>query len=382
MRKRQSGYLLLEVGLAILAASAVFIFLARAQTRQFELNRQYADGAQLAQLAVGLRGFIAAAQSNPAIIPGAAQTGVNWLKPTACGGLAGNPPDGYVPCSYTGGWLGPSVSTTFTRNAATGYIEARSVVLVPKLGNDNPKAHIVAADRVAQAAMQSPTLPGTFFTALSNVPATANAPANPTVDPGVNAGRVVLIASNAPSNDIWLRTDGTNAMLANLNLGGYSIANARDGRFSGDVRVQGKMQADAGLIANGPADLKGGLVTSDAALTSIGKFASEGIYTAQVLTGATSYSVPKPDCTQVGNNPGIYVAMQSTGSPNSAGYTADAVYRARADVVDAGATWTVIPVIEGTRFDMSVTGSNIAFSKTVVPSNPTDARVVVMTRCR
>jgi hypothetical protein len=193
---------------------------------------------------------------------------------------------------------------------------------------------------------------------------------------------VVLIASNAPSNDIYLRTDGTNAMLANLNLGGFSIANARDGRFSGDLRAQGRIQADGGLIANGPADLRGGLVTADAAITSVGHYASEGIYTAMVLTGATSYTVPKPDCSQAGNNPGIYAALQSTGSPNSAGYTADAIYRSRADVTDNGASWTVTPVVEGTRFDMSVSGTTVTYTKTVVPSNPTDARVLVMTRCR
>lgn len=378
--RKQRGYLMVEVGLAILVASAMVMMLYRQQARRERIEQDAGNGQELVQFAVGLRGFVAAAQSNPGIIPGTAQTGVNWLKPPACGGLATNPAQGYVPCSYTGGRYGSLLSTTITRNAATNFIEARSSFFVPATSPDR----VVRAERIAQAARAAAaTAPGgVFFAAYANVPTTANGPVNPAAMAAADRGRVLMIASNAPSNDIYLRTDGTNAMLANLNLGGFSLANALDARFSGDVRAQGRIQADGGLIANGPADLRGGLVTADAAITSVGHYASEGIYTALVLTGATSYTVPKPDCSQAGNSPGIYAALQSTGSPNSAGYTADAVYRARADVVDAGATWTVIPVIEGTRFDMSVTGSNITFSKTVVPSNPTDARVLVMTRCR
>lgn len=381
VRSSQGGYALIAVMLATIVVSALMMMVFKLQARQADIEKSMADGTQVAQFATGLRGFIAATQQNPALLPGAAKTGVNWLKPAACGGLATNPAEGYVPCAYSGGPLGKLFSTTFTRVVATNYIEARTVFVVPSPGD--PKAAVMRAERVAQAALAGQTAAsGTFFVALANAPAAAAAPVSPAAMAVADRGRVILVASNAPTNDIFLRTDGTNMMLANLNMGGMSIGNARDGRFTGDVRIEARAQIDQGLTVQGPSDLRGGIVTNDIALTSIGKYATEGIYGAIVLTGATSYSVPKPNCATAGNNPGIYVAMQGTGSVNQGAYAADAIYEARVDVADAGANWTVTPVVQGTRFDMAISGNNLSFNKTVVAANPADMRIVTLLRCR
>ena len=378
-RKKQQGYMLISAGLALIVFSAAMMLFYNQQMRRHKQELDSGNGQELAQFALGLRGFIAAAQSNPAILPGGPQTGVNWLKPPACGGLAGNPVEGYVPCGYTGGLYGNLLSTTITRNPATNFIEARASFVVPASTD-----RVVQAERIARAARgAAATAPlGLFFSAFANAPVSANAPVNPDLMNVADAGRVLMIASNAPSNDIYLRTDGTNKMLANLNLGGFSLANALDARFSGDVRVQGRAQIDTGMTVVGAADMQGGIVTNEIALTSINHYVTEGIYDAKVYSGAASYNIPKPNCAQAGNNPGIYAALQSTGDPNAGGYVADAVYQARVDVIDNGASWTVVPVLYGTRIDMAMNGSNLEMNKTVVPGDTTAMKVVTMTRCR
>lgn len=379
--RQQGGYMLIAAALSILVFALLTVALLRMQARHAQITQDAGDGAQVAQWAAGLRGLVAAAQSDPGLLVSTPQLGTDWLKPPSCGGRASNPPEGYVPCSFNGGPLGRLFSTSMTHNPATNFIEARTVFVLPNGGR--PREAIIRADRVAQAALANQaTSGGVFFSAFANVPANAIAPVPPASMVAGDAGRVVLLATNAPSNDIFLRVDGTNQMLANLNMGGMSIGNARDARFSGSVRVEGQLQVDQGAKVKGPADLEGGVVTPEVALTGIGKFASEGIYSAQVYTGASSYTIPKPNCASAGNNPGIYVSMQSTGSPNAGGYSADAIYQARADVFDNGGSWLVQPVMYGTRFDMAMSGADLQFSKNVVASSPTDMRLVVMTRCR
>lgn len=380
-KQKQGGYFLISASLALLLFSGALIAMMQMQSKQAQADRDRADGASAAQIALGVRGFIAAAQNNPAIIPGAAQTGVAWLKSPSCGGPATNPTDGYVPCSFSGGGLGGSLSTTVTRNAATNYIEARSVFVV---GGADSSSKISRADRIVESALATQAGgSGVFFDAFSNVPANATSQGALTSVPVADIGRVVMVASNAPSNDVFLRTDGTNQMLANLNLGGMSIGNALDGRFSGDVRVESRLQVDQGLISKGPSDLSGGVVTPEIALTGIGRFASEGIYNAEVLTGGTSYTVPKPNCAAAGNNPGIYAAMQDTGTPNAGGYSSDAVYQASVSVQDSGGSWLVKPVMLGTKFDLTLAADNsLNFTKNVVQTNPGDMKILVMTRCR
>lgn len=385
MKRQQHGYMLVGTLFAMAVVAASLTVYAKHEARQILYLRAQAEGQSLSQYAVGLRGFIAATQATPGPAP-APQVGVAWLRPPTCGGLATNPVEGFVPCSYTGGTFGALFNTTFTRNPVTNFIEARTSFVVPAQG-DTALNSILLAEQVVQSALANQTLPanGVFFNAFANVPVTANAPAPAAAAPGGDAGRVVMVANNAPSNDIFLRTDGTNQMLANLNMGGFSIGNARDARFNGDVRIDRRLQVDQGATIQGPADLRGGAVTNEIALTSINHFVTEGIYDARVYTGAASYTIPKPNCAAAGNNPGIYVALQGTGTINGDGtYRADSMYEARADVTNAGASWVVTPVMRGTRFDLTVDSAtgDLVFDKTVATTTPADMRLLIMTRCR
>lgn len=379
--------MLISIFIALLFLAAVLSTWAFYQARQARQAFTEIEGVQLAQYAVGLQGFVVAVQAEPALMPSnpMTRTGVEWLRPPTCGGLATNPEEGYVPCSFRGGTLGEQYQTTITRNPVTNQIEARMQVQAPVLAG-NPTTRIMTAELMAETAMRQTTAPalGTFYLALANVPLTANAPHPGPVPAAGDQGRVVVIVNNAPSNDIHLRVAGTNQMLANINLGGFSIANAQDGRFAGDLRVEGRAQLDDGLtVTSGLTDMREGAITTDLALTSIGRFASQGFYNARVLTGAGTYVVPKPDCSDAGNSPAIYTSFQATGNMNHDGtYRADSAFDARIDVQDLGGSWRVTPVMRGTRFGLALSGNDLSLTREVEQTSPNDARVLAMTRCR
>lgn len=261
MRAKEAGYTTL-IGLLIATgiAAAAIPMMAEMQSRKMALDMASATGQDLAEFSVGLRGFIAAAQANPGLIPAGPMNGANWLKPAACGGLATNPPNGYIPCDF-GNYGGndtlfeASYLTTFvTSGPPVNYIEARTT-FVPQVPA-NPRSRGMIADHIANAASAETQVPsnGMFINYMSNVPANAtdltarvatmNNPASP------DFGRVLLIASNAPSNDLWLRTDGTNQMLAALNMGGNDLVNARGIQATGDMNLGGGASIGGDAVIN------------------------------------------------------------------------------------------------------------------------------------
>lgn len=386
--RQQRGYALLAVSLSLIIFTALFLMWMQADAQRAFNERASGEGGHAAQFAVGLRGFIAAAQADPSLIPGGAQTGVNWLKAPACGGLPGNPTAGHLPCHFTGGNYGPSYTTLFQHDPVTNHLLVRTHFTVAETGSGDPRRRGIFAERIVAAALatQAPPGSGVFFSAFANTPANAMGPVIPVPagGPGADTGRVVMLASNAPTNDIFLRTDGTNHMEANLNMGGMSIGNALDGRFSGDLRVDGMAQISDGLtVTTGAADLRGGLITNEAAFTSIGKYASEGIYHAEVYTGAQQYTVAQPDCSQAGNSPGIYAVVQGSGTPNAdGGYHGDAIYETRVDVEEVGATWRVRPVVQTLKLNLEREEDELLLTREVSTVNPENMRILVMTRCR
>ena len=388
---RQRGQALIGVVLATALIALLLVGYVRFAQARREDHLTNEAGAQLAQYAVGIRGFIAHVQGGSQSLPSNPYTvnGVKWLKPAACGGLSDNPVEGYVPCTFDAGALGSRYKTTVIQTPATNTIEARTSFFVPHYGGDN-KSLGTLASKVANAAMSQQTLPanGTFITALANVPLTAAGPVGVAAINPADRGRVLLIAANNPSNDVWLRTDGTNQMLADLNMGTHSITDAQDGTFAGDVRVKGVAQVDQGLtVTSGTADLRGGAIAPDVKINSVGKMASQAFYDARVLTGAVAYTVPKPDCSQANSGssqPAIYASLQGTGTPMAA--NGDALYEAHVNVASTGNSWTVTPVEHAAKFTLTGasdgTSLTVDLKKDITAANPTDQRIVVLTKCK
>jgi len=406
MRTRETGSTtLFGLLIATTMAIATIPLVAEMQNRQVMRETAKATGQDLAEFAIGLRGFIAAAQSNPALIPAGAINGANWLKAPTCGGLAANPANGYIPCNF-GNYGGrdtlfdASYQTTITRNAATNYIEARTT-FIPQVPSDPIKRGTVADD-IVNAAMSHTTIPanGLFSNFMSNVPvnandlsarlATMNNPAS------ANFGRVLLIAANAPSNDLWLRTDGTNQMLAALNMGGNDLVNARGIQATGNLNLGGgasiggdttinqdlrvgqnatigqdlfvtrdisagrDMAAQRDIIsANGDVrasrgnlsasngingDTRGVVIADDGYLTDmvlsngVTPRLSQGVFDMRVV-GANA-TVPKPSCPAGLGNPQIFTAIQSI-VPNDG----SEMHGSRVNVTNLGASWRVTPLV-------------------------------------
>lgn len=388
--RKQRGELLLATLFAlVLMAGAVTLYM-RFQADRHVSNVASKEGEALAQFVIGLRGFMASVQADPSLMPASQQAGVNWLKPPSCGGRATNPEAGYVPCHFSGGTFGSLYRTQFQHNPVTNEAEMRTSFIVPMLGTtgtDGSGANGARgrrsnlAAKVVNTALAGQGNPsnGVFFSAFANVPTAANAPKPMSANPGGDAGRVVVLVTNAPSHDMFLRTDGTNKMLANLDMGEMSIANAMDGEFLGSVRVDEQLQVRAGIrVTEGVAEFQDGVVTPDIVIEGIGKLASEGIYDAVILQGGGT--VPKPNCDAVGGTPGIYAVLQDTGAPPSG--DGDALYQSRVDVTDLGSDWHVEPVLQATNFELLRESNDIILAKSLRSVVPANARVLAMTRCR
>ena len=252
--RRQRGETLIGLLLATgIAAAALGVAIEMQQRAQERLDAQH-GGVLLAQTADGLRRLISAVPGNPAMLPTGPQTGVNWLKPSTCGGLATNPPQGFVPCSFGDNFWTPAFSTTFTNVA--GRVEARLTFVVPTIYS-RPRAGVLA-DIIAEHANANLTTsvvnapaPGVitpgFVTVMSHVPVGANdltgrlTIRSNVADP--DFARLVVSVSNDPSTDAFLRTDGTNRMNAALNLNNNNLVNGNNlqavsATLSGDLDAQ------------------------------------------------------------------------------------------------------------------------------------------------
>lgn len=380
MPRKEQGYALLAslFALAIFAAMLAMYF--KWLDQKMVYTRAEVEGEALGQFAVGLRGFVAQAQADPSIIPSGTLPGVDWLKSPSCGAtgaLPSNPKAGHVPCSFTGANFGRHYSTTFFRNAATNEIEVRTTFKVKRHGTRS-KSEMLMADHLATTALSQQSLPnnGMFYTVYANVPEGATSPELVGSVPATSdQGRIVLVVNNAPSNDLWLRTDGTNKMLANLNMDGWSIANAKDARFTGTVQI------DDGLVVDEDAlvDFRGTVRASDIELTSIDKFASEGIYAAVAGRGPGYVDMPK--CSGVGT-PGIYIATQWTGEMSSTGSDADAIYSAGATATVDGNRWRITPKATGVKFGLDIDDTRLQLTRTLLNVEPANLDWVAFTRCR
>lgn len=273
-RQRGQAVIGMVIAVGLLALAMVGVLRLWKEAQIDSAAKRY--GQTLSQFAIGARGFVAAVQSGDRTLPSNPYNvnGFAWLKAPSCGGLAGNPVDGFIPCAFDGGALAASYQTSVTFTPATSAVESRTNFFVPKSMVGDDGAGSLAASVANAALTQQLPVSGTFYTVYANSPTNALAPTPVASISPANRGRVLLIVNNAPSQDPWLRTDGTNKMLANLNAGGHSLVNAKDGAFSGDVSVTGDVSANKVSAKDGDfsndVTAKGDVKAARARLTSTG----------------------------------------------------------------------------------------------------------------
>jgi len=362
--RKQHGFSLLGVLLGLGVSAAVATVAMELQHRQFMDDLATEAGTDLASLALGMRGFIAAAQNNPALIPGGVVAGVNWLKPPTCGGAATNPAQGYIPCSFPSynGFdtpFGVNFSTQFTRNAATNLITARTTYIPTTLPLNRRGA---AAARVAVTAARQDTSPATglFTTYLSNVPTAANDASgrNAVISNAASPdfGRVLAVVENAPSNDIYLRTDGTTTMLGVLNMGLQNITNAKDITATGNISADGTLNVGQGIgVSSGDVTLVSGNVKTTNSINGDGRGIviaddvhisdmangfgvaprmSQAVFDVQVKSNWDI--VNKPSCPTGLGNPQIFASIQDVSLDSG-----EPIHGSRIIAQDMGGVWQV-----------------------------------------
>lgn len=408
--------MLLATSIAIGALSVYFGL----EQRRAERAEAEIGGVLVAQTTDALRRLLTMAPSAPGVVPGGTVNGVNWLKPPTCGGQASNPPQGFVPCSFGDNFWAPNFRTTITNVA--GRWEARLTFVVPNAFETNRVGTI--ADYLAEKAnthltatpLNAPApgvvTPG-FVTVMSNVPQNANdLSSRPAImsNPGSpDFGRVVVVVSNDPSTDTFLRTDGTNQMRANLNLGGNDLINGRDlqartatltdgvtanrvslrpgsaGASLGGACTSGALATDSNgqLLAcqygrwfpagtqvvtalNQPCSRPGAygeLITDGTGMICQGgawipiQSRMGGIVTVASYVASHGSSIPKPNCSAIGASPRIYLTPKawypndvslSYVPPSSIALTVDGTpWNVYAQ--DTGANWSVYLASSGNK---------------------------------
>ena len=219
--KKQSGIIYL-MG-AMLGVTAATVQLANSiEYDQVEMLDKEAQitGNQLAQYNNAVRIFVGenASSSTPS-----AKTGVNWLKDPSCGGPSSNPAGGFLPCGFpTQTSLGQTYRTTFTKTG--GVLAASTTISKPVLVGLKGYEAVLASKISATASATPGNISGvgadTFYDYSANPSvniASSNASANP------NFGTVRSTASTNPAFGAWLRTDGSNAMKADIDMNGHSL---------------------------------------------------------------------------------------------------------------------------------------------------------------
>jgi hypothetical protein len=231
--RAQGGFALLEFSIA--AALGMFLVVLGAQAFDAwidNLNAQ-ATGVRVAQYNSAVASWINAAG---AAVPTGAYNGIGWLQNAAtCAGATGA--EDFLPCGFEG--LLPwnlQYNTTIDTNATdpavpVGRVRAITNLGTPTFGAGPPLLNYGAALlRAAQAyvgisQLRAQNLVGlTSYRILPDPAGGANDQLIAQVDTSVNV-------------DPWLRTDGSNQMLADLNVGGNDVVNSRDVNASRNVNA-------------------------------------------------------------------------------------------------------------------------------------------------
>lgn len=206
MLTNNKGFTLLELLMVVGLIMAMTVIEIQNKTLEFDQHRARALGKELYQYNNAVQSYIV---NNPTVT--GTFNGVNWLKDTSCGGLAS---DAFLPCSFsaTTSLGGLTYQTQIVDVAGQSEATTTLPALVYK-GGIRPDLAGLAALTASGGNISGPVATGS--TTFRSDPATAV---------------ITMMASSTSSLDIWLRTDGANAMHAPIRF---------DGTTSSDREING-----------------------------------------------------------------------------------------------------------------------------------------------
>ncbi|TAM11558.1 MAG: hypothetical protein EPN72_10805 [Nevskiaceae bacterium] len=195
-----------------------------------------------------------------------------------------------------------------------------------------------------------PTISGAFYSYYTFTGGPWAYAANQAPVPAVNS--LVAEANTAPSLDVFLRTDGSNAMAADLDMGGHNIVNVKGIQATGIVQAK------------------------DVVLGNLNGAALSGVWSGASTITSVPVAITKPTCPAPGAVPDAVFAPQMTdfyrnndaGSPTAtpSGYTGVPRYSISSASPSA---W--------------VLAAGVISGGTLIALGPSNSRVrgVVLTRC-
>ncbi len=234
----QHGFFLIELMVAIAILGLLSVWFMQDAVRESENTQAKQIGKLMVTYVNATRGYLSDnAAAIAALATPVTYASSSWLKSTSCP-TPGTAAKAYLPCDFPD-TLPLGVTLSATKQAGIG---GRAEI--------NTKTSVISVsattreDLAGVATMAANGEPLTGPSVLSNIIATRF-----THGTGANAGRVLASVSNAPTTDAWLRTDGSNAMAANLNMGGNSITGAANISASGNISTTGgNITTDNGFI--------------------------------------------------------------------------------------------------------------------------------------
>jgi type II secretory pathway pseudopilin PulG len=243
----QAGITLIEAAVVIGLAS--FLLVQGAQVFNAVVNdlNARATGVRVAQYNSAVASWVNAAG---AAVPVGVYNGLGWLQNAAtCPGATGAVD--YLPCGFDPflPWnlqYATTVDTNATDPAVPpGRVRATTNLGTPTLGGApllNYGATLLHAARAYLGASQ--------IQMAQNQLGITRYQIRP--DPGGGANdQLLAVVDTAVNVDPWLRVDGTNQMLANLNVGGWDVNNARDVNASRDANAGRHVNAQEQVSARG-----------------------------------------------------------------------------------------------------------------------------------
>lgn len=360
MRTNQKGVTLIEMimVLALVAVATMLAFyekqtdLEQARARQVGgLLYQY-NNAVRARIA---KGDITTSQNN---------VGSAWLKNSSCGGPFAVGKE-YLPCEFPAaditdpisfGRLTLASAVTVTGTPPTRKVKATTTstpFILYSQGKPTVRADLSGlASLSAAAALMSGYQTGSS----GNSPLTATTDSSYMSDPFT--AKMTMIASNTADSDVWLRTDGGNAMHATLNFDSADPSNrmimgaSRVQNFMGqvlhlgsgaaltpvttssvvvdsDAEILGSFRIRNGLTVDGPATVAGDIlsnanITAGGSIYAAGNISTAGTVTATGQVNANGNINSAATISAAGNvNAGGAVVGQIFYDSNNMGYYVD-----------------------------------------------------------
>lgn len=220
----QGGFALIGTAIAVAVWMTAFYSMVQAYVAYMDQEGARISGAKIAKYNSAVAAFINGSLPN---VPLGNYVGTAWLKDAAtCPGATGAV--AYLPCAFDD-FVGMNLvgyNTTITQNNPPFYQAVTTVGAV--LTDGRPDGGLGGA--VVRAAES--------WIGLGSMRQQAEHQVGiPSYDINPNNAIITATIDTATNADPWLRRDGSNAMAANLNAGGFDVNNAQNMNANGNVRA-------------------------------------------------------------------------------------------------------------------------------------------------